>query len=318
MSANRRVLIADAMSPRAAEILRAEPSIDVDVRSDLPGTPSVESIAHEYDAILVRSATKIGGPLFDKATKLSLVGRAGIGVDNVDLFEATKHGVTVMNTPLGNATSTAEHAIAMLMTVSRHIAQATASMRAGRWDKKLYKGREVTGKTLGVIGAGNIGGIVIDRAKGLRMNVVVHDPFLSAERAETLGVENVSLTSLLGQADYVTIHVPLVDGTRHLLNQDTLALMKPTAYLIQCARGGIVDESALVAALDKGQLAGAALDVFETEPLGEAHPLVSNPKIILTPHIAASTHEAQVNVAVQIAEQTVAFFVRGERVNAVN
>jgi D-3-phosphoglycerate dehydrogenase len=318
MSSNPRVLIADVMSARAAEILREEPGIDVDVRSELPGNPAVGQIIQDYDAILIRSATTLAAPIFETAKRLKLIGRAGIGVDNVDLQAATANDVMVMNTPLGNATSTAEHAIAMMMTISRHIAAATASMREGRWDKKLYKGREVTGKTLGVIGAGNIGAIVIDRAQGLRMNVIAFDPYLKEERAKELGVECVSLKEMLTRSDFVTIHVPLVEGTRHLLNATTFRHMKPSAYLIHCARGGIVDEAALVEALDLGLLSGAALDVFETEPLGKDHPLAAHPRMVLTPHIAASTHEAQVNVAVQIAEQTVAFFTRGERINAVN
>lgn len=317
MSETPRVLISDALSPRAAAILR-DAGIGVDVRAQMPGDLPLEEIVSGYDAILVRSATKLTADLIGRATRLKVIGRAGIGVDNIDVSAASSHGVVVMNTPFGNATTTAEHAIAMLMSVTRNIPQATASMRAGRWDKKKYKGREVTGKTLGIAGLGNIGRIVADRALGLRMKVVAYDPFLTADAADRLGVEKVTFEQLLERADYVTIHTPLIDQTRNLIDAAALARMKKGAFLICCARGGIVDESALLEALESGHLGGAALDVFLQEPPQADHPLLQHPKIILTPHLGASTNEAQEAVAVQIAEQLVAYFDDGTITNALN
>lgn len=317
MKSAARVLIADRMSPRAAEILGQMPGIEVLVRAGMSKEELIAEIA-AYDAVAVRSATKLPAEVLSHATRLRVIGRAGIGVDNVDVEAATARGILVMNTPFGNATTTAEHAIAMLMALSRNIPQATASMRAGKWEKKSLQGREVTGKTLGVIGLGNIGRIVANRARGLHMNVIGFDPQINTEAARGLGVERVELDELFARADYVSVHTPLNDATRHLLGAEAFARMKPGAFVINCARGGIVDEAALVAALDEGRIAGAALDVYETEPPPADQPLLSHPKVILTPHLGASTAEAQEIVAVQIAEQIGAFLTEGTVTNGVN
>lgn len=312
-----RVLIADDMSATAAQILEATEGIEVDVRTGLTPDELREAIG-AYDGLLVRSATKVRADIIAAADRLKVIGRAGIGVDNIDVAAATARGIVVMNAPYGNATTTAEHAVAMLMSVSRHIPQATASMRAGRWDKKKFKGREVTGKTVGIIGLGNIGRIVADRLLGLHTRVIAFDPFLTAEAARKLGVEKVDLDTLFETADYVTIHTPLNEHTRGLVDAAAFAKMKPTAYLVHCARGGIVDEQALADALEKGEIAGAALDVMVQEPPPADHPLLANDRVILTPHLGASTVEAQVAVATQIAEQAAAMLTTGTIKHALN
>ncbi len=312
-----RVWIADKMSERAVEVFRAR-GIEVDYRPGL----SVEeklAIAGDYDGIAVRSATRLTGPLLDAARRVKVIGRAGIGVDNIDVETCSRRGIVVMNTPFGNTITTAELAIAHIVAAARRIPQASASMRAGKWEKSRFMGKELTGKTAGVIGAGNIGAIVCDRLRGLHMRVLVYDPFISDERAAAMGVTKVeSVEELAEQADVLTIHVPLVEATRNLINADILARMKKGAILVNCARGGIVDEAALYEACKSGHLFAAALDVYAQEPPGPDYPLLELENVSFTPHIGASTTEAQENVAVQIAEQMADYLLTGTVRNAVN
>ncbi len=312
-----RVLIADDLSPRAVEILSKEPKIAVDVKVGMKPEELVKVVG-QYDAVLVRSATKITAEILEAAQKLKLVGRAGIGVDNIDVKAASRRGVIVENTPSGNATTAAEHAICLLAALARFIPQATASMKNGKWEKKKFQGWELSDKTIGVVGLGNIGRIVADRARGLRMNVIAYDPFLGHEAAERLGVELVSLDDLYARADFITIHTPMTAETKGLVGPAAFAKMKKGVLLVNAARGGIVDEAALLAALNSGKVAGAALDVFIKEPPDPADPLVTHERVICTPHLGASTEEAQEKVAVEVAEQVVAFVQRGEVKNAVN
>ncbi|RMH37294.1 MAG: phosphoglycerate dehydrogenase [Deltaproteobacteria bacterium] len=305
------------MSPRAAELLRASPRVAVDVRDDITAADLVTAIA-DYDALIVRSRTQVTREVIDAGARLKLIGRAGIGVDNIDVAAASRRGILVENTPGGNAVTTAEHALCLLMALARHIPQAAASMRAGKWEKKRFNGRELCGKTLGVIGLGNIGRIVADRARGLHMTVIGCDPFLSADAAARLGVELVDFDTLCARADFVTVHTPLTAATRGLIGAEALARMKPGVLIVNAARGGIVDEAALVDALERGHVGGAALDVFETEPPPPDHPLRRHERVVCTPHLGASTDEAQEKVAAEIAEQVVAFAERGEVRNAVN
>ncbi len=310
-----RVLISDKLSPAAVEIFRTR-GIDVDVKSGL--TPvELRGIIGEYDGLAIRSATKVTRELLDAAPKLRVVGRAGIGVDNVDVKSATARGVVVMNTPNGNAVTTAEHAIAMMFALARQIPEATASTRAGRWEKNRFMGVELTGKTLGLIGCGNIGSIVAERAIGLRMRVVAYDPYLTEKRAVQLGVEKVELADLLARADVITLHTPLTDATRNILSREALAACKRGVRIVNCARGGLVDEAALAEALGTGQVSGAALDVFETEP-ATASPLFQLENVVCTPHLGAATSEAQENVALQVAEQMSDFLLTGAVANAIN
>ena len=310
-----KVLISDAMDPRAAAIFR-ERGIHVD---EITGqTPDeLAAIIGDYDGLAIRSSTKVTAKLLESATKLKVVGRAGIGVDNVDIPAATQRGVVVMNTPFGNSITTAEHAIALMFALARQLPEADASTQAGKWEKNRFMGVEVTGKTLGLIGAGNIGSIVASRALGLKMKVVAFDPFLTPERALELGVEKAELDTLLARADFITLHTPLTDQTRGILSREALAKTKPGVRIINCARGGLIDEAALKDALDSGQVGGAALDVFETEP-AKASPLFGTPNFISTPHLGASTSEAQVNVAIQVAEQMSDFLLLGGVTNAIN
>ncbi|MGZ8997826.1 MAG: phosphoglycerate dehydrogenase, partial [Allosphingosinicella sp.] len=269
------------------------------------------------DGLAIRSATKVTPDLLEAATKLKVIGRAGIGVDNVDVPAATARGIVVMNTPFGNSITTAEHAIALMFALARELPQADVSTQAGKWEKNRFMGVELTSKTLGLIGAGNIGSIVADRALGLRMKVIAYDPFLTPERALDMGVEKVELDALLARADFITLHTPLTDQTRNILSSDNLAKTKPGVRIINCARGGLIDEAALKAMLDSGHVAGAALDVFVEEP-AKASPLFGTPGFVATPHLGASTTEAQVNVAIQVAEQMSDFLVRGGVTNALN
>ncbi|HTP50191.1 MAG TPA: phosphoglycerate dehydrogenase [Anaeromyxobacteraceae bacterium] len=311
-----RVLVADELSPEGIEILRRA-GLEVDVRAGMK-PEELEGVVGDYDAIAVRSASKITARVLEKASRLKVVGRAGVGVDNVDLDAATRRGVVVMNTPGGSAVTVAELTLAMMLALSRHIAQATASVKAGKWEKKRFQGHELAGKTLGVVGIGNIGSVVVDRARAMKMRVIAYDPFVSPESAGELGVELVSLDDIWRQADVVSLHVPLTDKTRNLVNAGTLAHMKRGALLVNCARGGLVDEQALAAALASGQIGGAALDVFEKEPVSADHPLLKLDGFICTPHLGASTEEAQAAVAVAIAEQLAAYLTQGEVRNAVN
>jgi len=310
-----KVLISDKMDPNAARIFQ-ERGCDVDV---ITGQTPEELIAiiGQYDGLAIRSSTRVTKEILDAATNLKVVGRAGIGVDNVDIPAASAKGVVVMNTPFGNSITTAEHAIAMIFALARQIPEANSQTQAGLWPKNGFMGVEVTGKTLGLIGAGNIGSIVASRALGLKMKVVAFDPFLTPERAVEMGVEKVDLDALLARADFITLHTPLTDQTRNILSAENLAKTKKGVRIVNCARGGLIDEAALKAALDSGQVAGAALDVFETEPAKDS-PLFGTPNFICTPHLGASTTEAQVNVALQVAEQMADYLVNGGVTNALN
>lgn len=310
-----KVLIADKLSPAAVSIFKVR-GIDVDVKTGLPKEELLK-IVDQYDGIAIRSATKITADVIAVAKKLKVVGRAGIGVDNVDIPAATAAGVIVMNTPFGNSITTAEHAISMMMALARDIPAANASTHAGKWEKNRFMGVELYGKTLGIIGAGNIGSIVADRAKGLKMHVIAFDPYLTAERAAEIGVKKVDLDALLEDADFITLHTPMTAETKGILNADTLAKTKKGVRIINCARGGLVDEAALKAALDSGHVAGAALDVFSQEPAKE-NILFGNEKVIATPHLGASTAEAQENVALQVAEQISDYLSTGAVTNALN
>jgi D-3-phosphoglycerate dehydrogenase len=311
-----RVLISDNLGDVGIKMFQDEPGIEVDVKTGL--TPAeLKSIIGEYDALVIRSATKVTTEIFEAAVKLKVVGRAGIGLDNVDIPAATKHGVVVMNTPTGNVVTTAEHAIAMMMSLTRNIPWGTSSLKAGLWEKKMLQGREVFNKVLGVIGFGKIGSIVADRARGLKMQVIVHDPFVAPAQIEKAGFEPVSLDELYRRSDYITVHVPKLKDTTGLLNKAAFDKMKDGVMVINCARGGIVDEADLNEALLSGRVAGAALDVFENEPPGVC-PLFEIDRVICTPHLGASTLEAQTNVAVQVAEQIIAYLKEGTVINAVN
>jgi D-3-phosphoglycerate dehydrogenase len=310
-----RVLISDKLSPAAVAIFR-ERGIETDFKPGL-APAELRRIIGEYDGLAVRSATKVTRELLEAAPRLKVVGRAGIGVDNVDITSATARGVVVMNTPFGNAITTAEHAIAMMFALARQLPDASASTKAGRWEKNRFMGVELSGKTLGLIGCGNIGSIVADRANGLRMKPIAFDPFLSEKRAVELGVEKVELDALIARADIVTIHAPYTEQTKNILSRERIFAMKKGARLINCARGGLVDEAALYDALKSGHLAGAALDVFETEPATDS-PLFALENVVCTPHLGAATTEAQENVALQIAEQMSDFLLTGAVSNAIN
>jgi D-3-phosphoglycerate dehydrogenase len=310
-----KVLISDSLSPRAVEIFK-ERGVEVDVKVGLK-PDELKAIIGEYDGLAIRSATKVTKDILAAATNLKVVGRAGIGVDNVDIPAATARGVVVMNTPFGNSITTAEHAIAMMFALAREIPAANASTHAGKWEKNRFMGVELFGKVLGVIGCGNIGGIVADRAVGLKMKVIAFDPFLSPERATEIGVEKVELEDLLRRADFITLHTPLTEATKNILDAKALSKTKKGVRIINCARGGLIVEEALQAAIEAGHVAGAALDVFAEEP-AKAHPLFGNEKVIATPHLGASTTEAQENVALQVAEQLADYLVSGAVVNALN
>ncbi len=310
-----RVLIADKLSPAALAIFK-ERGVEADVNTGL-SKEDLLKIVDQYDGIAIRSATKITADVIKAAKNLKVVGRAGIGVDNVDIPAATAAGVIVMNTPFGNSITTAEHAIALMMALARELPAANASTQAGKWEKNRFMGVELYGKVLGLIGAGNIGSIVADRAKGLKMRVVAFDPYLSAERAADLGIEKVELADLFARADFITLHTPLTAETRNIISADALNKMKKGVRIINCARGGLIDEAALKAALDSGHVAGAALDVFEEEP-AKSNVLFGHERVIATPHLGASTLEAQENVALQVAEQISDYLLTGAITNALN
>lgn len=312
-----KVLVSDKLSDTAVQIFR-DRGIEVDFQPDLgKDKAKLIEVIGQYDGLAIRSATKVTADVLDAATNLKVVARAGIGVDNVDIPAASKKGVIVMNTPFGNSITTAEHAIAMMMAVARQIPEADTSTQAGKWEKSKFMGVEVTGKTLGVIGAGNIGGIVCDRARGLKMKVIAYDPFLSEERADKLGVEKVELDELLKRADFITLHVPLTDKTRNILSKDNIAKTKKGVRIINCARGGLVDEAALAEAIKAGHVAGAGFDVFAVEPATDS-PLFGLPNVVCTPHLGASTTEAQENVALQVAEQISDYLLTGAVTNSLN
>jgi len=312
-----KVLVSDKLGEIGIKMFEKEEGISVDVKTGL--TPEeLKQIIGDYDALVIRSATKVTADLIDCAKKLKVIGRAGIGLDNVDIPAATKKGIVVMNTPGGNVVTTAEHAIAMMMSLTRNIPQGTASLKAGRWDKKKLQGREIMGKTLGIIGFGKIGSVVADRARGLKMRVVIYDPIVQTRIIEKQGFEAVSLDQLYEESDYITIHVPKNPNTIGMIGKDAFDKMKKGVMLINCARGGIVDEAALYDAMKSGKVAGAALDVFEVEPPPADHPLFTLDRLIATPHLGASTLEAQTNVAEDVARQIIEYLKNNNIINAVN
>jgi D-3-phosphoglycerate dehydrogenase / 2-oxoglutarate reductase len=315
--ANVKVLVSDKLSEAGLKVLQDASGVDVDYRPGLSEQELAEAIG-PYHGLVIRSGSKVTANVIESAENLRVVGRAGIGVDNVDVPAASKRGIVVMNTPTGNAVTTAEHAISLLCALARKIPQACASTRSGKWEKSKFQGRELANKNLGVIGLGNIGRIVAERAKGLSMNILGLDPFLSPERASQLGVELVDLDTLLARADFITIHTPLTDDTRGLIGDKAFAKMKDGVLLVNAARGGIVDEEALARAVESGKVSGAALDVYAKEPIDPDHPLLKLDQVICTPHLGASTSEAQERVAVEIAEQVAGYLRAGTIKNAIN
>jgi D-3-phosphoglycerate dehydrogenase / 2-oxoglutarate reductase len=312
-----RVLISDALSPAAVQIFK-DRGVEVEFQPNLgKDKEKLAALIGEFDGLAVRSATKVTPKILEAAARLKVIGRAGIGVDNVDIPAATAKGIIVMNTPFGNSITTAEHAVTLMLALARQIPQADASTQAGKWEKNRFMGVEITGKTLGVIGCGNIGSIVADRAVGLKMKVIAYDPFLSAERAVEIGVEKVDLSDLIRRADFITLHTPLTEKTKNILSAETIAAAKKGVRIVNCARGGLVDEAALRVALDSGHVAGAAFDVFTEEPATQ-NPLFGHANVVCTPHLGAATTEAQENVALQIAEQMSDYLLRGAITNAVN
>jgi len=312
-----KVLISDELSSAAVAIFK-DRGIDVTFAPELGKDKArLAKIIGQFDGLAIRSATKVTDKVIAAAGRLKVVGRAGIGVDNVDIKAATAKGVIVMNTPFGNSITTAEHAITLMLALARQIPEADRSTQAGKWEKSKFLGVEITSKTLGVIGCGNIGSIVADRAIGLRMKVIAFDPYLSPERAMEIGVTKVELDELLKRSDFITLHTPLTDKTRNILDAKAMARMKPGVRIINCARGGLVDEAALASALTSGHVAGAAFDVFIEEPARQ-NPLFGLPNVICTPHLGAATSEAQENVALQVAEQMSDYLLKGAIINAVN
>jgi D-3-phosphoglycerate dehydrogenase len=312
-----KVLVSDKLSEEGLKILQSCPELKVDVKTGMKPEELIQAIG-DYEALIIRSSTTVTEAVIAAGKKLKLVGRAGIGVDNVDLNAASKSGVIVENTPSGNAVTTAEHAIAMMFAVSRMIPQAHKKMKEGVWDKKSFVGHELSNKTVGVIGVGNIGRIVASRALGLKMKVLGYDPFLTPEAANQMGIELATLPELYKRSDFITVHVPLNEKTKGLIDKSAFAQMKKGVYVINCARGGVVNETDLLAALEEGKVAGSALDVFEKEPPDANSKLIQHPNVVVTPHLGASTDEAQLNVAIEVAEQVVDFFTKGEVRNAVN
>ena len=312
----KNILISDNLSPEGLEIFKKVPGIKVDSRSKT-SADELKAIIKDYDALIVRSATKVTKEIIDLGTKLSIIGRAGVGLDNVDIDAATKRGIVVMNTPGGNSVTTGEHTIAMMLSLVRQIPQATASMKSGKWEKNKFTGHEFLNKTLGIVGLGRVGSIVADRALGLKMKVIAYDPYITPEAAEKLGISLGTLDEIYAQADIITIHTPMTKETRGLINAAAFAKMKKGVYIVNCARGGLVDEKDLHDALVCGKVAGAALDVFVEEPPKD-NPLVGLDNVICTPHLGASTDEAQINVAIAIAEQITAYLTTGEISGAAN
>ena len=310
-----KVLISDKLSPKAEKIF-TERGIEVDVITGLERDELIKIIA-KYDGLAIRSSTKVTQKVLDAASNLKVVGRAGIGVDNVDIPYATSKGVAVMNTPFGNAITTAEHAISLIMSLVRNIPQANESTHDGKWEKSKYMGTEITGKTLGLIGCGNIGSIVADRALGLKMKVLAYDPFLTEEKALELQVRKVELDELLSSSDIITLHVPMTDQTANIINKDSLEKCKDGVRIVNCARGGLVDEKALKKYIENGKVSGAAIDVFEVEPATDSI-FFGMEEVICTPHLGASTLEAQENVALQVADQMSDFLTTGAVSNAIN
>lgn len=312
-----KILVSDSLAEQGIAVLEQASGLEVVNKPGCSPQELLELIA-DVDGLVIRSGTKVTAEVLEAAKKLRVVGRAGIGVDNVDVSAATARGVVVVNTPEGNNITTAEHAIALMVSLARHIPQATASMKAGQWEKKKFEGMELFNRTLGVLGAGNIGRFVVSRAKGLGMNVLVHDPYLTAEAAARLEVERVSLEEMMSRSDIVTVHVPKTKETTGIIGRKALALARPGVLIINAARGGIVDEEALLEALDSGRVGGAGLDVFVKEPPPEGHPLVLHPRVICTPHLGASTEQAQINVSVAVAEQVRDFLLKDIVRNSIN
>jgi D-3-phosphoglycerate dehydrogenase / 2-oxoglutarate reductase len=316
--AKPKILIADPISEIGIDELKADPQLDVVVQIGIK-EPDLLASVDQYDGIIVRSQTKITAPVFDRATNLKAVGRAGVGVDNIDVGAATTHGVVVMNTPGGNTISTAEHAFTIMVSLARHIPQAHASVIAGKWERKKFEGVELNGKTLAILGMGRIGSEFAKRALAFGMRVLAYDPYLSAQRAQTLRVElKETIEEAVSEADFITLHMPLTKETKGMINAERIALMKPTVRIVNCARGGLVDEPALADALRSRRIAGAALDVFESEPPAADHPLFGLPNLVVTPHLGASTAEAQENVGIEVARQIRDYLLNGGVVNAVN
>jgi len=312
-----RVLLTDPLGPEGLARLREQPDLEIEARPGLAPAALAEAV-RGFHGLIIRSGTKVTADVLARADQLRVIGRAGIGVDNVDVDAATKKGIVVMNTPGGSNVTTAEHAITLLLALARNVAQAAASVRAGRWERERWLGTEVCNKVLGVVGLGNIGAIVAERALGLRMKVIAYDPFVTPEAAARLRVELVTLDEMWTRADFITVHTPLTPETRGLIGRDAFARMKRGVRIVNAARGGIVDETALAEAIQSGHVAGAALDVLEKEPPAPGHPLLGLEQVICTPHLGASTGEAQVNVAVAIAQQVADFLCRGIIQNAVN
>ncbi|MHC1725206.1 MAG: phosphoglycerate dehydrogenase [Syntrophobacteraceae bacterium] len=311
-----RILVSDNLSESGIEKLMKIPGADVEVNTTL--TPEeFRQVIKEFDALVIRSGTKVTADVLENATNLKVIGRAGIGLDNVDIEAASKRGIVVMNTPEGNVITTAEHAIAMMLALTRNIPQASGSLKAGKWEKKRFKGKEVFNKVLGIIGVGRIGRIVADRAQGLKMQVIGYDPYINSEVIDSLGIKGVTVDELFATADYISIHTPMTSETRNLLNADAFSKMKQGVFVINCARGGIVNETDLYEAIKQGIVAGAALDVFAKEPPTD-HPLLTLDQVIATPHLGASTEEAQENVAIAVADQMSDFLTRGTIRNSVN
>ena len=316
----RKILVSDKLAEQGLRVLEnaaAEGNLSYDARPGMSPDELLQAIP-DYDGLIVRSGTTVTAEVVDAALRLRAIGRAGIGVDNIDVAAATRRGIVVMNTPGGNNVTTAEHAVSMMLALARSIPQATASMRAGKWEKSRFTGSEICGKILGVVGLGNIGRLVAERGRGLKMKVVAFDPFISEEKASEMGVELLPLNDLLGRADFVSLHIPLTSDTRNLIAAEQMRSMKSGARLINCARGGIVNETDLAEVLSDGHLAGAALDVFEEEPPAADHPLLALDNVICTPHLGAATAEAQVNVAVAVAEQIVDYLVHDITRHAIN
>jgi len=311
-----KVLVSDSLSKEGLEFLKQAKGIELEYKPGLNEEDLAKALAG-VEGLVIRSGSKVSAKVIEAADKLRVIGRAGIGVDNVDVKAASRRGIIVMNTPTGNAVTTAEHALALLFSVARKIPLASSTMKEGKWEKKAFEGRELAGKTLGVIGLGNIGRIVADRARGLKMSVVGYDPFMTADRAAELGIELVALDELWKRADAITVHTPLTAETKGLVNDATIAKMKKGVLLVNCARGGIYDEAALVRGLDSGQIGGVGLDVFPEEPPGVTD-IVKHPKAVVTPHLGASTEEAQLRVALEIAQQVAAYLQTGEISNSVN
>jgi D-3-phosphoglycerate dehydrogenase len=310
-----KVLVSDNISPKCIEILKKS-GLEVDVKTGMK-PEELKACIGDYHGLIIRSATKVTSEIINAAKNLKVIGRAGSGLDNVDRAAATKKGIVLMNTPGGNTITTAEHSIALMVALARQIPQATISMKAGKWEKKKFMGVELFNKTLGIIGIGNIGSQVAKRAQGLAMNVIAYDPFLSEDKAKAMGVEKVDIRELFRRSDFITIHTPLTPETRNMINKETIKLMKPGVRIINCARGGIINEKDLYEALVGGKIAGVALDVFEKEP-PENNPLLKLNNVISTPHLGASTKEAQENVAVAVAEQVVDYLIHETIRNAVN